>query len=332
MGLVSQGNAGDHELTAKLAGPGGHVLVIFADMHPGRNDADPSWKDSLEEAYKRQLIPIVRLAPPWGNRNIRDMGESPTSYKGLAQAYKNVIASLPKRDNWPIYLAVHNEPNLCYEWVCAGSGWLTEAQIASEYAHYLADVADAIHSLNDPRLKVTMGALAPGGATKCQCSGDGWEGGTTAITFLQKMKQAVPGVFDKLDVWATHSYPAKGEGWGFFCPMPEAELGLKFFEKELAAIGKPNMKVLVTETGWSINGDAGSGCPGQSREQVAAFTVDAYKKVWDTHPNILAVTPFMLRDGSWDAFAWTQVDGNPYPVYNAVRSYRCAKAGAGNCN
>lgn len=331
IGLVEPGSASDFDLAAKLAGPGGHVLVIFADMTPGRHDADPGWKESISQAYARDLIPVVRLAPPWDNRNVRAMGESPTSYKGLAQAYKDVVASLPRREGWPLYLAAHNEPNLCYEWVCKGGGWITEDQMASEYAHYLADVADAIHELGDPRLKVTLGALAPGGVTKCQCDGDGYEGGTTALTFLQKMKEAVPGVFDKLDVWASHSYPAKGEGFGFFCPLPDAYTGLKFFEKELATIGKPDLKVLVTETGWSIDGDAGSGCPPQSREQVASFTVDAYQNVWETHPSILGVTPFMLRSSSWERFAWTQVDGTPYPVYSAVRAHRCGKPGAQNC-
>jgi len=88
------------------------------------------------------------------------------------------------------------------------------------------------------------------------------------------------------------------------------------------------MKVIMTETGWTTDHESYH----WSRDQVADFTVQAYQNVWLTHPNILGITPFILRDGSWDAFAWVQTNGTPYPVYNAVRGYRCAQPGAQFCN
>ncbi|MCB9583327.1 MAG: hypothetical protein H6717_40210 [Polyangiaceae bacterium] len=327
MGYVSEGNAADHDLTAKLVGPGGYVTVIFADIKPGRSNAEASWKQSIAEAYARDLIPVIRMAPPWGDRNVRAMGESPTSYKGLAQVYKNVIADLPKRDQWPMYVEVHNEANLCYEWACTG-GSLSDKTMAKEYASLLRDAADALHSLGDSRIKVLNGALAPGGVTSCDCATQNGAPGTLAATFLGYMNDGVPGVFDKIDAFASHSYPAKGEGWGFFAPYAESGPGLTYFEKELAAIGKPSMKVLITETGWTIQHESYS----WSRDQVADFTVDALKNVWLTHPNILGITPFILRDSAWDKFAWTQLNGTPYPVYTKVRAYRCAQPGAQNCN
>ncbi len=327
MGYVNEGSAADHDLTAKLAGPGGWVTVIFADIKPGRTSAEPSWKQSIADAYARDLIPVIRMAPPWGDRNVRKMGESPTSYKGLAQVYKAVIADLPKRADWPLYVQVHNEPNLCYEWVCS-SGSLTAQQVASEYAGLLRDAADALHSLGDSRIKVLNGGLAPGGVNSCDCATQNGPPGTLAATFLGYMKGAVPNVFDKIDAFASHSYPSKGEGWGFFCPYSEANPGLKYFEKELAAIGKPNMKVVVTETGWTVQHESYN----WSREQVADFSVEALKNVWLTHPSILGITPFILRDSSWDKFAWVQTNGTPYPVYNKVRSHRCSTPGAKNCN
>lgn len=330
MGLVNQGDATDVDLTSKLAGPGGWFLVIFADITPNRTSADASWKASIQQAYAKDLIPVIRMAPPWGDRRVRNMGESPTSYKKLAQAYKAVIQDLPKRADWPLYVQVHNEPNLCDEWQCdAAVGTLTDKTIASEYAHMLSDVADALHSIGDPRIKVLNGALAPGGVAWCQCGTSNFAPGTLSATFLGLMSQAVPGVFGKIDAFAAHSYPAKGEGWGFFVSYAEAMTGLKYFEKELAAIGKSGMKVVITETGWPTNGDGQT----WSRDQLADFTVDAVKNVWTTHPNIAGVTPFILRDpGTWDKFAWTKPDGAPYPVYTKVRAYRCAQPGAKNCN
>jgi hypothetical protein len=330
MGLVNPGDTTDADLTAKLAGPGGWYLVIFDDITPSRSSADVSWKASIQQAYAKDLIPVIRMAPPWGDRRVRNMGESPTAYKKLAQAYKAVIQDLPKRADWPLYVQVHNEPNLCDEWQCDGSaGTLNDKTIAGEYAHMLSDVADALHSIGDPRIKVLNGALAPGGVAWCQCGTSNFAPGTLSATFLTYMNQAVPGVFDKIDAFAAHSYPAKGEGWGFFVAYSEAMTGLKYFEKELAAIGKGSMKVVITETGWPTNGDGQT----WSRDQLGDFTVDAVKNVWTTHPNIMGVTPFILRDaGTWDKFAWAKPDGSPYPVYTKVRAYRCSQAGAKNCN
>jgi hypothetical protein len=329
IGLVNEGSTLDHDLAAKLAGPGGFILVIFADITPTRTSADPAWKQSISAAYARDLIPVIRMAPPWGNRKVRNMGESPTSYQKLAQAYKAVIQDLPLRPDWPLYVQVHNEPNLCYEWDCdASAGTLTDKTVANEYAHMLADVAAALHSIGDPRIKVLNGALAPGGAATCQCGTSNFTPGTLSATFLAYMQQSVPGLFDQIDAFAAHSYPAQGEGWGFFVAYPQSLTGLKYFEKELAAIGKGSMKVLITETGWPTTGDGQS----WSRDQVADFTVEAVKNVWLTHPNVLGVTPFMLRDTSWDQFGWTDPGGAPYPVYTKVRAFRCAQPGAKNCN
>ncbi len=326
IGYVSEGSAADHDLTTKLVGPGGYVTVIFADIKPGRTTADASWKASIQAAYDRDLIPVIRMAPPWGDRRVRNMGESPTSYQALAQVYRDVIADLPKRAGWPMYVEAHNEPNLCYEWAC-DSGSLSDQQMASEYAHMLSDVADAVHSIGDPRIRVLNGALAPGGVSSCDCATQDGPPGTLSTTFLGYMQSAVPGVFDKIDAFASHSYPASGEGYGFFAPYAQAMPGLVFFKKELAAIGKPGMKVILTETGWTTQSDAGT----WSRDQVADWTVQAYQNVWLTEPNILGVTPFILRDASWDAFAWTQTDGTPYPVYTKVRAYRCSSPGAQKC-
>jgi len=326
MGYVGPGSSSDHDLTAALCGPGGYVLVIFPDIQPGRSTADSSWKSSIAEAYARDLVPVIRMAPPWGDRNVRNMGESPTSYQALAGVYRDVILDLPLRAGWPLYVQVHNEPNLCYEWEC-DSGTLTDQQIASEYAHMLSDVADALHDIGDPRIAVLNGPLAPGGAAWCECGTGNFAPGTLATTFLQYMNDAVPGVFDKVDVFASHSYPSKGLGWGFFCPYDEAAPGLYFFEDELAAIGQSDLPVLITETGWTIQHESYN----HTRQEVAGWTVQAYENVWLTHPSILGITPFMLRDSAWNNFAWTEVNGTPYPVYTEVRAYRCSQPGEENC-
>ena len=193
------------------------------------------------------------------------------------------------------------------------------SDIAAEYAAFLRDVTDAIHAIGDPRIRVINGGAAPGGARACECGGEGFTPGITSREFLLAMESAVPGVFDALDGFASHPYPAEGEGWGFFVAYENAGPGLHYWETELAALDleKP---VYITETGWTV----GAGAQG-SREQIASWTVSAYANDWFDDPRIAGVMPFMLQDGAWNDFAWLDGSGAPYPVFTAVRDWRCGR-------
>ncbi len=325
IGLVSPGDAFDLDLAANLVGPGGAVKLVFAGITRDTQGPDAAWVASVDGAYQRGLVPVLRLAPPWGDRAVRNQSDDGAhrDYTSLAAAYARVVAGLPRRDGQPLWIEVHNEPNLCYEWVCrAGEGpvdggnRIDGATLAAEYAAFLADAADALHALGDARVRVLNAGLAPGGVTSCQCGGDGFDAGWTSMNFLAAMAAAEPGVFDRLDGFASHAYPAQGEGWGFFVPFDQAGPGLAIFHRELETIGR-TLPVYMTETGWSTAGG--------SREQIATWTVQAYEQIWLVDPAVAAVMPFQLRDASWDAFGWTDPSGNPYPVYDAVRTLRCAQ-------
>ncbi|HJL19962.1 MAG TPA: hypothetical protein RMH99_30135 [Sandaracinaceae bacterium LLY-WYZ-13_1] len=332
IGLVSPGDAAQMEMTANLTGPGGFVKMIFPGVVPGMTEPPPDWANAVREAYARDLVPVVRFGPPWGDRRVRnqsDEGSDGLAYTALARSYVNVVRGLPLREGWPLYVEVHNEPNLCYEWACDRGRFegdrISSERIAQEYASMLRDVADALHGMDDPRIRVTNGGLAPGGVRWCECVGPGeggFEAGNTSNDFLAQMAAAVPGVFDRLDAFSSHSYPASNHGYGFFVPYDASVPGLTYFETELATIGRPDLPVLMTETGWpSTHGGTTYG----SREDVAAWTRQAYENVWLTHPNVLGVMPFILQDpGAWDGFAWVRGDGSPYPVYGEVRALRCA--------
>ena len=339
IGLVGPGDAADLDRAADLAGPGGFVKLIFPGVTRDTAGPDASWAEAIRLAYERDLVPVVRIGPPWGDNDVRndaDAGSNYLRYTALADAYRRVVAGLPLRAGWPLWIEVHNEPNLCYEWVCTpgsvAGDWIGYEQTAHEYAALLRDVADALHGMGDPRVKVLHGGLAPGGARRCQCGGDGYEAGVTAVDFLNAMLSSAGGVPDlaaRLDGLASHSYPAEGMGWGFFVPYDRAETGLRFFESELTALGRGDLPVFLTETGWCTPGER---CTqnGGSRDEVAAWTVQAYEGFWLTHASVAAVMPFMLRDGGWNDFAWVGVDGTHYPVYDRVRAVRCARI-AGRC-
>jgi hypothetical protein len=137
------------------------------------------------------------------------------------------------------------------------------------------------------------------------------------------MQTAVPDVFDRVDGFASHSYPAAGFGHTFFVPYDRASAGLHVFDRELETIGHPELDVFLTETGWCQPGER---CRenGGSRDDIAGWTEAAYRDVWLTHPRVRAVMPFILRDPAWNDFAWVDPAGAPYPVYDRVRALRCA--------
>lgn len=327
IGLVGPGSTMDLDLTADLVGPGGHVKMIFPGVTSATAGPEADWVRAVSDAHARQLIPVIRMGPPWGDLRVRYQSDDGTrrSYTNLAAAYRRVVEGLPLRDGGPLWVEVHNEPNLCYEWVCdrgdVPGDWIGYAQVAHEYASLLRDVADALHAIGDPRIRVLNAGLAPGGAVRCECGGEGFEAGITSLDFLREMKVGVPDVFERVDGFASHSYPAQGEGWGFFVPFDESLTGLRYFARELEIVGR-DLPVLMTETGWCVPGSRCSGGTGD-REQVADWTVRAYREVWQPDDRIHAIMPFMLRDGAWSDFEWVTADGTPQPVYTRVRALRC---------
>lgn len=321
IGLVGPGDVLDWNLGADLVGPGGYVRVVLPGITRTTQNPEAAWVASVQAIYDRGLVPVVRLAPPWGDTDVRNDSDDAAHlhYQALAAAHRRVVEGLPRRDGLPLWVEVHNEPNLCYEWTChAGEGVggsLSYATTAHEYAALLRDVADAVHAIGDPRIRVMNAGLAPGGAASCQCGGDGGEPGVTSLAFLTEMKAAVPDVFARIDGFASHAYPAQGEGWGFFVPYDQAGPGLHWFTRELEIVAHA-LPVFLTETGWTTGA-------GATRAQIADWTVAAYRDVWLPDPRIAAVMPFMLRDPAWDAFGWASPTGTHYPVYDAVRAVRC---------
>ena len=336
IGLVGPGSPAQWDLAKELAGDGGHLLIILPGVQKWTNAPSADWIAAVQGAYDRNLVPVVRIGPPWGQLLIRNDSDDPAhkNYKSLAQAYKSVVSGLPLRPGWPLYVQVHNEPNLCNEWACDGGGSLDGATRAAEYAAFFRDVADALHAIGDPRIKVSLGALAPGGVTSCDCCGNGQCGfspGATGLDYLNQMQAAVPDIFDRLDWLASHSYPAKGTGWGFFVPYGEAQTGLKYYTQELATIGKPGLPVILTETGWRTKGPDGG--PALSDQDVASYTKSAFQDVWLPDSSVIGVTPFVLQDAFWgdqEGFGWVSTSGSKKPVFDTIKAYRCT-LGLGPC-
>jgi len=95
----------------------------------------------------------------------------------------------------PRYVIVANEPN-------RGDEWSNQPNPA-EYARYLIDVSAALRNVSVTVLGPALDLYAP------HSNGQLLFGHRyiDAETFLDEMFAAEPGVFDAIDVWASHAYP-----------------------------------------------------------------------------------------------------------------------------
>jgi len=141
-----------------LVGAGGHVKQLLYPVTSSTSGPRQCWVEFVNGAYDRDLVPIVRIQGEWGGSNwIKPQADAPGDYTSIAEAYKRVVQGLPLRDGHTLYVEVWNEPDLPVEWSGSPSAW--------EYGHFFVDVAAAIHSLGDSRIKVLNGALTPGNSS-----------------------------------------------------------------------------------------------------------------------------------------------------------------------
>ena len=174
IGLVSPGNTEQWDFAHSLAGDGGWIMLLFPGVDSTSTAPQPAWVQALNAAYDRNLSPVVRLSPPWGQAHYRSESDDAghLNYTTLAQAFKAVVAGLPMRPGVRVYFQIDNEPDLCYEWSCSPAGPpLNFKTMATEYGALYTYVATALRSLGDTRIKVAPAAMSPGSAATCGCCG-----------------------------------------------------------------------------------------------------------------------------------------------------------------
>ena len=290
-----------------LVGVGGHVTQLLYPVTASTMGPDPCWVHFVEAAYDRTLVPVVRLQGEWGGDFwIKPEADAPGNYTSIAQAYKRVVRDLPRRDGHTLYVQVWNEPDVSLEWGGEVNAW--------EYAHFFVDVAQAIHSIGDPRIKVLNGALTPGNAA-----------------FVRQLTN-VPGFVWAFDLWASHCYP--------FNHPPSYNIhnrtarypqySIDSYLLELSALanygGRRGVKVLLTETGYQLYDRTFrfEGYPTITEDNRATYIKQAFRDYWALWPEVVGVTPFELVDpyGSWRSWDWlfpgTDVPHKQYKVVRAV--------------
>jgi hypothetical protein len=265
-------------------GDWGYVTFVIE----GKDKNHSKWQKFFDDLRRRHLIPIVRIATYPENEAWKkpDLDE--------ARVWADFLDSL----NWPVknrYVIIYNEPNHANEW-----GGSVDAK---GYAKVLDAAITALKNKNQDFFVLNAGldASAPQKLPAYQ----------DEINFLTDMDQAVPGIFEKLDGWVSHSYPNPG----FVGDPDDAGRGtVRTWYWELQTLRKLGVKkdlpVFITETGWKhaegINYDHSL----PDAEQVALHYKDAFDNAWN-QSRIVAVTPFLLnyQEAPFDHFSFKKITG-----------------------
>lgn len=263
----------------ELVGAGGHVKQLLYPVTNATGGPRQCWVEFVNGAYDRNLVPIVRIQGEWGGGYwIKPQADAPGDYTSIAEAYKRVVQGLPRRDGHTLYVEVWNEPDLPVEWSWAPSAW--------EYGHFFVDVAAAIHSLGDPRIKVLNAGLTPGNSS------------------FTRQLVSVPGFVESFDLWATHCYPHNHppeynlhQGTATY-----AQFAIDSYLLELDVLarygGRSDVQVILTETGHALgeNTFGFEGYPPIDENNRADYMVRAFRDYWLSWPEVVAATPFELVD------------------------------------
>ncbi|MCL5784296.1 MAG: hypothetical protein M1142_03005 [Patescibacteria group bacterium] len=290
-------------------GDWGYITVLVESKDRDHN----KWQEFFNDLRRRHLIPLVRLATqPEGNYWKRP-------YEGEEQAWADFLDAL----NWPTknrYIIIYNEPNHAQEW--------GNKVDASDYAKTLDKTITALKNKNQDFFVLNAGldASAPSAMP---------EHGDESF-FMRSMNESVPGIFEKLDGWVSHSYPNPE-----FAGSPDATgkgtVRTYLWEmQQLRNLGvNKNLPIFITETGWKHAEGLNYVPYLPTADTVAKYYLNAFGNAWNTN-QIVAVTPFLLsyQEVPFDHFSFKRLTGekqsekilgienpNPeyYPIYQAIQ-------------
>lgn len=272
------------QLVNSSGGDWGYVTILVESKDRDQN----KWQNFFNDLRKKHLIPIVRIATqPEGN-----YWKLP--YEGEEQAWADFLDNL----TWPTknrYIIIYNEPNQGQEW--AGK------VDPKSYAQILDKTITALKN-KDPDFFVLNAGLDASAPNKYPLYQD--EQG-----FLSAMNQEVPGIFNKLDGWVSHSYPNPGFAGS---PNDSGKGTIRTWRWELDTLKKmglsKDLPVFITETGWKhAEGlDYDKSLP--ISETIGKYLEIAFKEAWNDK-QIVAVTPFLLnyQEAPFDHFSFKRLTG-----------------------
>ncbi len=274
------------ELVNSSGGKWGYVTLVIQE-----NDRNPGeWQEIFNQLRRLHLIPIIRLATqPQGAVWKKPVKED-------AASWVSFLNSL----NWPVkdrYVVLFNEPNHAAEW-----GGSIDPK---NYAEVAGVFVEKLRAKNSDFFVMLAGFDASAASDGVSLD----EG-----IFLNQMKDAAPDLFDKIEGWASHSYPNPA-----FAGSPAAAgrgtvRGYEWELDYLRSLGiAKDLPVFITETGWS---NEAIPIDQIGRDLATTFVL------WSADNRIRAVTPFVLNYQSepFLKFSWQKhLSKEFYPQYDEIK-------------
>lgn len=277
------------KLVNSNGGQWGYVLIPF-----NVKDRDSAkWLRVFDQLNEKKLIPIIQL---W------DVDTS--DYKEQTKEAADFLNGFL----WPIryrYVSVYNEAN-------DSKFWYGKVD-PGEYAKIL-DYTIKVFKDENEDFFIMNGALNIT-ATTDNLNMD-------AFLYMRKMDERIPGIFEKLDGWASHPYPQPN-----FTGSPDTQgrWGIRAYEEELKFLKevlgvKKFLPVFITETGWAHAEGANYNGQYLPVKQVAENFKTAFEDYWLKDDRVRAVTPFTVRyEPPFDHFSWVNRDNVPYYHYDVIK-------------
>jgi hypothetical protein len=273
-----------------------------------------TWQKVFDDCRRLHLIPIVRIA----TRPMGDTWEKPTL--GDIDGWVDFLQSL----RWVTtnrYIIIGNEPNHANEW----GGEVNP----EEYAAYVLTFSGKLKSVSSDFFLFSAGldASAPDGKDTLSIS-----------TFIKRMYDSYPLVFEYIDGWASHSYPNPG----FSGSVTARGKGtIRSYEWELSYLHSlgivKSFPVLISETGWKHNaGDdyiissvrqgkrlvtVRRKSPLFTPSQLTPLYSKAITEVWNDS-RIFAVVPFVFSylTEPFEEFSWKDSTGTFWPFVSSYQN------------
>lgn len=284
------------EIAQKLVnsndGEWGYVLIPYSVK-----DYDTKkWARVFDQLISKKLIPVIQL---W---NV-DLDNYQEETRKSAEFLNKFI--------WPIkfrYISVYNEPNDDKFWY-GRSDPVEYARILDYTIRIFKEINQDFYMLN--------------GAFNVTASHN--DDSYDSFIFMKEMNDAVPGIFEKLDGWASHPYPQPNFSGS---PYGTGRWSIRAYEDELKylkdEIGvKKDLPVFITETGWAHAEGEKYNSSFPAVEKVAEYFKIAYEDVWLKDDRVRAVMPFTIRyDPPFDHFSWINRDKVPYYHYDVLKKIK----------
>ncbi len=282
------------EMINSNGGDWGYVLLPF---NVQELDTE-KWFKIFMGLSELHLIPVVQL---WNINSYSDI-------KSQTDNTAEFLADLPwPTNNW--YVSVYNEPNDKNFW---------QGRVDPEnYAVVLGYTVDKLHQ-TDSRFFVLNGAFNASART-----GRGY---LSEDMYLLRMNSKVPGIFNKLDGWASHPYPQPNFSGK---PTDKGRDSITAYDWELLLLKhyfgiNRYLPVFITETGWPHAEGEEIDTNYLPEETVASYYKYAFENVWLKDPKVVAIMPFtIIYNTPYDHFSFLKNDRDSvYKQFDVIKSIK----------